>query len=387
MRGREHEFLRPQQITSIELPHRAKSQRTRELLAADNYRPEEIIEENIVLLRHLSETPFGTIGQKMLKDPSLDFKDSFLGMTFVVAATNRGIFEQLKKSFEIAHGVKNLKQEQLQAPAQTFLTGMAQKEAYAELDHEEIAGMATAGMMDINLRLRFSPYVLETSGMGGDKGFMKDGKKTKVINASTLSAITLAGMGLSVLKHGSYANTSAVGSTEAAEALGINIHQQTHAEIKTLFDATGFYFSDAHASKTIHDLSHSPFVKYETINHLVGPMTPPVDRQTTLHKLLGVNEGVKPQTVARAYEFMNTQGYQRVGHAIILSGLDDKVPPDALDHFDRKKIKPHMILDEVSPYQTLIAVVQHGRYVGQELLRPEDFGVSLDQKLIQQINS
>ena len=139
---------------------------------------------------------------------------------------------------------------------------MAQREALVGLSSEEIAGMVAASMMDINYRIGFDPYVLETGGMGGDKGFMVGGEKKKVINASTLSAILLSSIGVPVVKHGSYANTSKVGSTEAIEALGVNIYQTSAADIKQLFDQTGFYFSDAHIAKTIHDLSHYPFIRH-----------------------------------------------------------------------------------------------------------------------------
>lgn len=374
------------EITAIPLAERRRSQQVREALALENYSPEQTVFENRDILSQLAETPFRKLGQKLVKGNSLTFEEAFLGMVFVVAATNRGIFQELKPSFQTAHGILDLKQDQLIGPGQTFLTAMAQRETGQSLTAEEIAGMVASAMMDINLRLSFDPYILETGGMGGDKGFMVNGEKKKVINASTLSAIILSSVGVPVLKHGSYGNTSAVGSTEAAEALGINIYQKSLREIRQLFDEVGFYFSDAHIAKTIHDLSHNPFMRHETVNHIIGPMTPPVSRETTLNKVIGVNEGVHPSLIGRAYEILNAKGYQRVGSVAIVSGLSSDFS-NSVDVGSQNAMRPYMMLDEMSPYKTLIGIVQHGKYIGCFIVAPEDFGINLNPEKIQVVNS
>ena len=373
-------------ITVMSLPERKASQEARERLALENYNPEQIITENKEMLSVLQETPFRRIGQKLVKGDSLTFDEAFLGMAFVVAATNKGIFKHLKPAFQKAHGLVDLDQSRLAGPAQTFLTCMAQRETHGSLTAEEIAGLAASAMMDINLRLGFNPYVLETGGMGGDKGFMVDGAKKKVINASTLSAIVLSSMGIPIVKHGSYANTSAVGSTEAVIALGVNIYQASFAEIQRLFSQTNFYFSDAHIAKTIHDLSHSPFMRHETVNHIIGPMTPPIDSKTKLQKIIGVNEGVHPSVIAKAYEILNKKGYQKVGNVAVISGLDQKFS-SSVDITNPEEIREYMMLDEVSPYCTLIGIVQEGKYVGCYIISPESFGIKIDPGEIQVVNT
>lgn len=375
-----------ERITALELPERSKSQAVREALALENYNPERVVAENREILNRLSETPFRVIGQKLSKGERFTFEEAFLGMTYVVSATNRGIFEQIQPHLQKAHGLIKVDQEELEPPAQAFLTAMAQREAHGTLTPEEVAGMVAAGMMDINLRLGFNPYVLETAGMGGDRGFVANGRKKKVINASTLSAVILASMDIPIVKHGSYANTSAVGSTEAIEALGVNIYQSSFDEIAKLFEETHFYFSDAHIAKTIHDLSHSPFMKHETINHIIGPMTPPIDRKTRLNKVIGVNEGVHPCLIAKSYEILHQKGCQNVGNVIVVAGLDQE-SIDGVDIEDQKAIKTHMMLDEVSPYKTLLSIVQNGKYVGNFLVKPEDFGANLNPEEIQVIDT
>lgn len=381
-------FTQPkvERITTLDLPERSKSQAVREALARENYNPERVVSENREILNRLSETPFRVIGQKLSKGERLTFEEAFLGMTYVVSATNRGIFEQIQLQLQEAHGLIKVEQEELKPPAQAFLTAMAQREAHGTLAPEEVAGMVAAGMMDINLRLGFKPHVLETAGMGGDKGFVVNGEKKKVINASTLSAIVLSSMDVPVVKHGSYANTSAVGSTEAIEALGVNIYQSSFDEIAELFGETHFYFSDAHIAKTIHDLSHSPFMRHETINHIIGPMTPPIDRRTKLSKVIGVNEGVHPSLIAKAYEILHKRGYQNVGNVIVVAGLDQEFT-DGVAMGDQKAIKSHMMLDEVSPYTTLLSIVRGGKYAGLYLVTPESFGTKIDSKEIQIVNS
>lgn len=374
------------EITALPLVERSRSQAVREKLARENYDPSKVVARNEEVLRYLPDTPFRTIGQKFVKGDPLTFQEAFLGMSFVVSATNKGIFDELKGRLQKAHGLQRIDQAQLLGPAQTFLTAMAQREVTGTLTPEEIAGMAASTMMDINLRLGFRPYVLETGGMGGDKGFIVNGEKKKVINASTLSAIVLSSIGLPVVKHGSYANTSAVGSTEAIEALGVNIYQSSFEQIQRLFESTRFYFGDAHVSKTIHDLSHSPFMRHETVNHIIGPMTPPVDKNTVLNKIIGVNEGVHPGMIARAYEELHRRGFQTVGNVIVISGLGQEFQTGGnLD--DHTVIKPYMMLDELSPYKTLLGIVQNGKYIGCYIVTPEDFGVSLEAGQIQTVNT
>lgn len=373
------------EITAIPLLERSKSQETREALVLENYNPRQIVAENRDILYRLQETPFRRIGQKLVKGDLLTFEEAFLGMTFVVCATNKGIFQELKPDIQKAHGLIDVRQGTLLGPAQTFLTAMAQKEAVEHLSADEIAGMVAASMMDINLRFKFSPYILETGGMGGDKGFVVNGEKKKVINASTLSALVLSSIGVPILKHGSFANTSATGSTEAVEALGIDIYQSSLKEIKKLFEEANFYFSDAHIAKTIHDLSHSPFMRHETINHIIGPMTPPVDRNSKLHKIIGVNEGAHPSLIGKAYQILHDRGYQNIGNVLVVSGLNEEFNLENIENLT--SVREFMMLDEVSPYATLLGIVRQGKYVGCFVVRPEDFGVTIPAHEIQLVNT
>lgn len=129
------------------------------------------------------------------------------------------------------------------------------------------------------------PHVIETCGMGGDVGFVHNGTTKKTINVSTLSAIVLAALKYPVAKHGSYANTSAVGSTEAIELLGANTSLTSIDEVERVWEQSGFCFLDAHWCKTIHDLSH--LLMMETINHVARAYEPAVYTDDSHHQAHG----------------------------------------------------------------------------------------------------
>ena len=371
-------------VTALSLPERARNQAVREQLAAAHYDAKAIVAENKDILDIMYEMPFRVVGQKLVKGEPLSFEEAFVGMTFAVAATNRAMFHELQPRIQEAHQDPVLDQRELLGPGQTFLTSMAQREAHGTLTAVEIAGMAAAAMMDINLRIGVNGHthgegILETSGMGGDKGFVVNGQKRKVINASTLSAVVLSSLDIPVIKHGSYSNTSKVGSTEAIEAMGVNIYQGSYSEIVDMLLSANFYFSDAHIAKTIHDLSHSPYMRHETINHIIGPMTPPIGKDVVLNKIIGVNEGVHPALIAKAYAILHQIRDQTVGNVIAVSGLsEDYQSSSDVSIHDQMGMRPYMMLDEVSPYKTLLGVVQNGEYKGTFLIDALDFGVYLD---------
>lgn len=237
--------------------------------------------------------------------------------------------------------------------------------------------MASAALLDTVFRFPL-PRVIETCGMGGDIGFCADGIVQKTINASTLSAIVLSALGLPVIKHGSYSNTSAVGSTEAIERFGAYTSMNSMEEVERIWSASGFCYFDAHWCKTIHDLSH--LLMIETINHIIGPMSLPVSPQTEVNKMMGVNEKVHPSVVARAYTILHQRNVQRVGGVVVVGGLDEK--GHTISPSDVGAFRTHCILDEVSPYATVCSVAYQDSFLGDFILYPEDFGITMNPEVI-----
>ncbi|MEK7082261.1 MAG: hypothetical protein AAB915_01105 [Patescibacteria group bacterium] len=305
----------------------------------------------------------------------LSFEDAFRGMCFALAATNRQFFEICwGADRDSSHALR----EQALAVGTSFMQLMSVKEAVRNLTSAEIAGMTAAVLADTVFRFDV-PRVIETCGMGGDRGFGAGiAAVTKTINASTLSALVLSSLGLPTIKHGSYANTSAVGSTDVVERFGARTSMTSAAEVRRIWSESGFCFFDAHWCRTIHDLSH--LLMMETINHVVGPMAAPVSSETLVNKVMGVNHKVHPASVAHAYAVLHLRGIQKVGSVVVLGGLDEG--GYRIDHRDEEAFREHCILDEVSPFTTLCSVIHDGHFRGTFMLSPNDFGISLDPQKI-----
>jgi len=316
-----------------------------------------------------SSISLSVLDRKVKHGYDLRFEEAFAGMNYVLAATNNHFREKFYDSLSIGKA---------QILGVSFLQLMATKESLKYLTPEEVAGVSAVSFSDLIIRLPFANEVFEGCGMGGDKGFGSE-DIAKTINASTLSSLVLASLGIPVVKHGSYCNTSALGSTEVIELFGAKTNFVSVEAIEDLFAQTNFFYADAHWCKTIHDLSH--LLMMETINHIVGPMTPPIAAETTIHRLMGVNEKVHPATIAQAYEILNQKGFQKIGNAIIVCGLSREA--DGVDIKDHRVVKKYAILDELSPYQSVVAVLQNGKYVDTFSLYPEDFGISIKPEKIQ----
>lgn len=258
--------------------------------------------------------------------------------------------------------------------AREMLSGLAMKESWGHLHPEEVAGLVTAAMLDVMDFASYGRVILETCGMGGDRGVLVNGDTApkKTINASTLSALTVATLGYPTAKHGSYSNTSRVGSTDAIEKLGLIVDIQDRG-VQTHLAHGRFHFTDAHAWKTIHDLSHLQ-PRRETVNHVIGPMTPPIGPEVQLNKILGVNAKMHPETIARAYTLLHHHHIFTVGNVAVVCGLSQKLYAHELGSHHR--VRDLAILDELSPFGSVVAFTRGDEFLGNFVLSPADFGVT-----------
>lgn len=356
-----------------------KKQQLRELLA-QNYDVYNRICENQAAVDSLTECSFGKLDRQVKLGGHLSFEEAFCGMCYAVSATNRHLFDALQEQFMLARNGTLLGPQYTRDSAiacgVAFLQLMAMKEMGQGLTAEEIAGLAAASMMDTVTRFDF-PAVIETCGMGGDKGFVVAGSAVKTINISTLTSLVMSALGYPTIKHGSYGNTSAVGSTDAIEHMGAKINR-TSSEVLSIWKEVQYAYLDAHCYKNIHDLSH--LIMAETINHLTGPMSIPITPQTRLTKIMGVNEKVHPSEVARAYTILHERGLQSMGGVAILCGLSQYGV--GIDPEDYASVREHTILDEPSPYATVVSLAYENEYLGTHLLTPEDFGVKIDSSRV-----
>lgn len=328
------------------------------------------------IIAQLPETRLADLDRKVKHGLNLRFEEAFCGMLYVLAATNNHVFANSGKFFP-----ENMKgeftEERALAQGMAFLQLMAAKEAFVGLTADEVAGIVAATLIDTVFQLDVG-HVIDTCGMGADIGFSVNGTRKKTINVSTLSALTLASLGLPVIKHGSYANTSAVGSTEAIELFGANTAYTSKEEIDRIWRQGNFCYLDAHLVKTIHDASH--LLMMETINHIAGPMSQPISSNTKISRVMGVNEKVHPSVIAKAYALLHQKGLQAVNGIIVVCGLDAEA--SSINPNDFRQVREHAVLDEVSPYSSVVSLTYQDEFLGTFLVTPADFGINIDPAAI-----
>ncbi|MDN5558790.1 MAG: anthranilate phosphoribosyltransferase [Ruaniaceae bacterium] len=144
-----------------------------------------------------------------------------------------------------------------------FLTALATKGESVE----ELAGLADS-MLAHAQTVDAPRDSLDIVGTGGDRA--------RTVNISTMAAIAIAGAGVTVVKHGNRASSSASGSADLLEALGVDLtldrdavgRAATDVGITFLF-ANLFHPSMRYAAPTRRELGIA------TSFNLLGPLTNP----------------------------------------------------------------------------------------------------------------
>lgn len=116
--------------------------------------------------------------------------------------------------------------------------------------------------------------ILDTCGTGGSG--------TKSFNISTTVAFVVAACGIKVAKHGNRSISSACGSADVLEALGVNLNvtpQQVESCISEI--GVGFLFAPALHGAMKHAIGPRREIGIRTIFNILGPLTNPAgaDRQ------------------------------------------------------------------------------------------------------------
>ncbi|GAA2157312.1 anthranilate phosphoribosyltransferase [Kitasatospora kazusensis] len=170
---------------------------------------------------------------------------------------------------------------------------------------EEISGLVEA-MYDHAEPLHIPGPAVDIVGTGGDRA--------KTVNISTMSAIVAAAAGAKVVKHGNRAASSASGSTDVLEKLGISsdLSVRRVAEIAeevglTFCNAARFHPAMRHAATARRDLG------VPTAFNILGPLTNPA--RVTAHaigcfdtRLAGLIAGVLAARGATALVFRGDDG-------------------------------------------------------------------------------
>ncbi|KGR92410.1 anthranilate phosphoribosyltransferase [Ureibacillus massiliensis 4400831 = CIP 108448 = CCUG 49529] len=145
---------------------------------------------------------------------------------------------------------------------------------------------------------------LDNCGTGGDG--------LKSFNISTTSAFVLAASGVPIAKHGNRKISSASGSADVLQALGIHTDFtiEDHVEMLKQEGITFLFAPHVHPKlKRIGEVRRA--IGAPTIFNMVGPLTNPVNLQT---QLVGIN---RPEFVTQYAEVLNILGRKR---AVVVSG-------------------------------------------------------------------
>jgi anthranilate phosphoribosyltransferase len=162
---------------------------------------------------------------------------------------------------------------------------------------EEIAGLADT-MIDFATPIELSGPSVDVVGSGGDR--------SNTVNISSMAALVAAGAGARVVKHGNRAASSACGSADVLEALGVVLDLPPEAQ-QAVADTAGIAF--LFAPHYHPALRHASTVRRElgiptTFNYL-GPLTNPAQ---PVAQAVGVADGRMAELVAGVFAGRGHQG-------------------------------------------------------------------------------
>ncbi|MEE6295477.1 anthranilate phosphoribosyltransferase [Georgenia wangjunii] len=132
---------------------------------------------------------------------------------------------------------------------------------------EELTGLADA-MLAHAVPIDVPAGAVDIVGTGGDRA--------RTVNISTMASLVIAGTGVPVVKHGNRASSSASGSADVIEALGVRLDLSV-PEVEESFRQVGITFCYA---QTFHpSMRHAAIARRElgvgTAFNVLGPLTNP----------------------------------------------------------------------------------------------------------------
>ena len=241
-------------------------------------------------------------------------------------------------TYEEAYTVMNEIMSGETTPTQNaaFLAALSTKSARAETT-DEIAGCAAA-MRDHATKVDTGMDIFEIVGTGGDNA--------RSFNISTTSALVAAAGGMKVAKHGNRAASSACGTADCLEALGVNIHQSPARCVELLKEAgMCFFFAQKYHTSMKYVGGIRRELGFRTVFNILGPLTNPGSPSM---QLLGVYDGYLVEPLAQVLVNLG------VRRGMVVYGQDK--------------------LDEISmSAPTTICEIRDGWFKSY-VIKPEDFG-------------
>ncbi len=217
---------------------------------------------------------------------------------------------------------------------------------FAEAIREEATPLTNEDGEALDLSGTGRDALVDTCGTGGDT--------SGTFNISTATALTIAGAGVRVAKHGNRSISSRCGSADVMEALGVNINLPT-TRIAACLQETGiaFLYAPAMHSAMKYVQPARRELRLRTVFNLLGPLTNPARASA---QVVGVYSA---ELVEKLAEALSALGLRR---AFVVHGRDG--------------------LDEITiSGPSKIAEVRDGQVHVYEVA-PEDFGLqraSLDE--------
>ncbi len=190
---------------------------------------------------------------------------------------------------------------------------------------------------DINIDLE---TILDVVGTGGDG--------TNTFNVSTTVAFVVSACGVRVAKHGNRSVSSACGSADVLEALGVNLDVTPEVVERCINEVgIGFLFAPALHGAMKYAIGPRKEIGIRTIFNILGPLTNPAgaDRQ-----VMGVYRG---DLVEKLANVLHQLGCRR---GFVVHGQDG---------MDEMTLTTTTLVAEVSPDGVTVSTVA-----------PEDFGLS-----------
>ena len=227
-------------------------------------------------------------------------------MSDLVRAALAGVIDGRTLSLDEARGAMGSVMDGEATPAQLAALLVALRMRGETV--EELAGFAAA-MRERVVHVDAPDGVVDTCGTGGD------GSGT--FNISTTAALVVAACGVPVAKHGNRAITSASGSADVLDVLGVRIDHDAASAGAALRDigfafmfAPGFSPAMKHAGPTRREIG------VRTAFNLLGPLTNPAGAR---RQVIGVADSAAAPRIAAVLQLLGAERALVVGG----DGLDE----------------------------------------------------------------
>ena len=145
----------------------------------------------------------------------------------------------------------------------SFVTSLTTRNVTAE----EMTGFVDA-MMAVSTRVDVPDSAIDIVGTGGDLSHS--------VNVSTMAALTVAGAGVPVAKHGNRAASSSVGTADVLEGLGLVLEQTPETVRRSIDECNfGFCFAPVFHPALRHLAPIRRTLGFRTVFNFLGPLASP----------------------------------------------------------------------------------------------------------------